>query len=144
MRLGAFRAVTDAEGLFQVTGVGRDRVVLLNVNGPGIRSTSFGVLTRDDVADFTRTLRDRYPQGLRNGDSHWAEGTQFFGPAQTIEVQTARTIGGRLLAQCGASLVPGWTEGCANDLRSALLMAAASRRPHATANSSEPSTSKMP
>ena len=39
-------AVTDSEGRFQLAGVGGDRVIQLNVSGPGVRFASVSVLTR--------------------------------------------------------------------------------------------------
>jgi hypothetical protein len=75
-------ATTDREGRFKIAGIGRDRAIRLNVTGPGIGSTNVSVLTRDDVAEFTRKLRDKYP------------GVLLFGPSLTIPVHPARTVAG--------------------------------------------------
>ena len=96
-------ATTDLEGRFQLAGVGRDRAIRLAVSGPGIRSATASVLTRDDVADFTEAIRKRYPRMRRphgyfypprkdapEGD----QGVQLFGPSPTIEVDPARTVTG--------------------------------------------------
>ena len=96
-------ATTDREGRFQLAGVGRDRAIRLAVSGPGIRSATASVLTRDDVADFTEAIRKRYPRTRRplgyfypprkdapEGD----QGVQLFGPSPTIEVDPARTVTG--------------------------------------------------
>jgi hypothetical protein len=96
-------ATTDLEGRFQLAGVGRDRVIRLAVSGPGIRSATASVLTRDDVADFTEAIRKRYPRTRRplgyfypprEDASERDQGVQLFGPSPTIEVDPARTITG--------------------------------------------------
>src|SRR5262249_57842595 len=38
--------MTDADGRFRVTGVGRDRIVTLGVEGPGIQHTVLWAVTR--------------------------------------------------------------------------------------------------
>ena len=58
-------AVTDAGGRFQLAAVGGDRAIRLHVSGPGIRSAPVSVLTRDDVAEFTRAIRSKYPRQRR-------------------------------------------------------------------------------
>jgi protocatechuate 3,4-dioxygenase beta subunit len=97
-------ATTDAEGRFRLTGLGFDRAVKLEVTGPGIRRTSFSVLTRDDADKFTKAVRDRYPRTRREpngyfyperpGASQGDPGVMLFGPAPTIEVDPARTVAG--------------------------------------------------
>src|SRR4029077_8720840 len=41
---------TDKAGKFRLTGVGRERVVFVEVEGPGIESMQFNVLTRPGTA----------------------------------------------------------------------------------------------
>jgi hypothetical protein len=97
------RATTDAEGRFRLASVGADRAIRLHVTGAGIRSAAVSVLSRDDVADFTKAVRTKYPRSRRpqgyfypprasapEGD----QGVLLFGPAPTIEVDPARTIAG--------------------------------------------------
>jgi len=96
-------ATTDREGRFQLEGVGRDRAVRLTVSGPGIRSDTVSVLSRNDAAEFTEALRKKYPRERRHlgyfypprkdapeGD----QGVRLFGPSPTIDVDPARTITG--------------------------------------------------
>jgi beta-lactamase regulating signal transducer with metallopeptidase domain len=96
-------ATTDEEGRFRIAGVGLDRAIRLAVSGPGIRSDTVSVLTRDDVADFTESIRKQYPRTRRprgffypprkdvpEGD----QGVRLFGPSPTIEVDPARTVTG--------------------------------------------------
>ena len=96
-------ATTDAEGRFRLAGVGSDRAVRLRVTGPGIRSDSVSVLTRDDVAAFTQAIRTQYPRRRRPHGYFYPErknapeggqGVLLFGPSPTIEVDPARTISG--------------------------------------------------
>jgi hypothetical protein len=96
-------ATTDLEGRFQLVGVGRDRAIRLAVSGPGIRSASASVLTRDDVAEFTEAIRKKYPRMRRplgyfypprKDDPEGDQGVQLFGPSPTIEVDPARTVTG--------------------------------------------------
>src|SRR5262249_28799920 len=42
----AGKATTDAEGRFRLSGLGRDRLVLLRLNGPAIASQQLRILTR--------------------------------------------------------------------------------------------------
>ena len=96
-------ATTDSEGRFQLAGVGGDRAIRLQVSGPGLRSASVSVLTRDDVANFTQAIRTRYPR-TRLPDGYFYppkkaapegdQGVRLFGPSPTIEVDPARTVGG--------------------------------------------------
>ena len=77
------RGTTDSEGRFRITGVGRDRAVYLRVTGAqGLQKAGFSVLTRDDVAGFTKAARAKYP-GLR-----------LFGPSVTFEAPPGRTVAG--------------------------------------------------
>ena len=58
-------ALTDADGRFRFTGLGRDRLARLSIKGPGIADTSIVVMTRD-VADVrTRPLGAQRPRDLR-------------------------------------------------------------------------------
>jgi len=94
---------TDVEGGFRLAGVGRDRAVQLTVQGPGIRETSICVITRDDAADFTQAVRDKYPRTPqpdgyfyppREEDKRVDGGVRLFGPAPQIAVDPARTVVG--------------------------------------------------
>jgi hypothetical protein len=96
-------ATTDREGRFQLAGVGRDRAVRLVVSGPGIRSNTVSVLTRDDAADFTEALRKKYPRERRPHGHFYPprkdapegdQGVRLFGPSPTIDVDPARTVTG--------------------------------------------------
>ena len=87
-------ATTDPEGRFQLAGAGGDRAIRLVVQGPGIRDTDISVLTRDDVADFTQAIRAKYPRTRKKGDWEGDDGVQLFGPAPTIEVDSAPTVAG--------------------------------------------------
>ena len=96
-------AVTDSEGRFQLGDGGGDRVIQLNVSGPGVRFASVSVLTRSDVADFTQEIRTRYPRARRpdgyfyppkKGAPEGDQGVQLFGPSPTIEVDPGRTVTG--------------------------------------------------
>ncbi len=79
-------AKTDAEGRFRLVGAGADLAVRLRIDGPGIVAREYvSVITRDDVAEFTRLTRTMYPG---------KDGVQLFDPAPTIEVERARTIAG--------------------------------------------------
>ena len=96
-------ATTDSEGRFQIVGVGGDRAVRLQVSGPGLRSATVSVLTRDDVADFTQAIRTRYPR-TRRPDGYFYpprknapegdQGVLLFGPSPMIELDRARTVSG--------------------------------------------------
>ena len=96
-------AVTDSEGRFRLAGTGGDRAIRLQVSGPGIRSDTVSVLTRDDVADFTRAIRTKYPRTPRTGGYFYPprasapegdQGVRIFGPSATIDVDPARTVSG--------------------------------------------------
>ena len=96
-------ATTDPEGRFTIAGAGGDRVVKLQLDGPGARSAVFSVLTRDDVAEFTQAIRAKYPRARRPNGYFYPErknapegdqGVLLFGPSPTIEVDPARTISG--------------------------------------------------
>jgi beta-lactamase regulating signal transducer with metallopeptidase domain len=98
-------ATTDADGRFRLDGVGGDRVVRLELTGPGIRSATVSSLTRDDVNGFTQAVRDKWtrarrpdgyfwPENTRKGAPEGDQGVLLFGPAPTIEVDPARTISG--------------------------------------------------
>ncbi len=96
-------ATTDTEGRFRLNGVGGNRAVRLEVRGPGIRSTSVSVLTRQDAAAFAEAIRAKYPRTLREPDgyfypqreaSHGDPGVLLFGPSPTVEVDPARTLSG--------------------------------------------------
>ena len=75
-------ATTDADGRFRLAGVGADRAVRLRVTGPGVKSHTVSVLTRDDAEKFAAAVRAEYL------------GLELYGPAPTIEVAPARTIAG--------------------------------------------------
>lgn len=94
---------TDADGRFTIVGGGTDRAVRLSVSGPGIRSATVSVITRDDVAEFTRDTRLKYPRARRPNGYFYPErkdapegdqGVRLFGPLPTIEVDPARTVTG--------------------------------------------------
>ncbi|MDB5301681.1 MAG: blaR1 3, partial [Phycisphaerales bacterium] len=96
-------ATTNADGRFQIAGVGGDRAVNLVVNGPGIRTANVSVLTRDDVGDFTKAVRGKYPRTRdpngyfyppRKDAANADIGVRLFGPSPTIEVDPARTVSG--------------------------------------------------
>jgi beta-lactamase regulating signal transducer with metallopeptidase domain len=96
-------AVTDAEGRFQLTAVGGDRAIRLHVSGPASRSAAVSVLTRDDVTEFTRAIRSKYPRQRRPDGYFYPprkeapegdQGVLLFGPSPTIEVDPARTVSG--------------------------------------------------
>ena len=96
-------AVTNAEGRFQLTAVGGDRAIRLHVSGPASRSASVSVLTRDDVAEFTRAIRSKYPRQRRPDGYFYPprkeapegdQGVLLFDPSPTIEVDPARTVSG--------------------------------------------------
>ena len=98
-------ATTDTDGRFRLDGVGGDRVVRLEVTGPGIRSATVSSLTRADVDGFTQAVRNKWPRARRPDGYFWPENTRkgapegdqgvlLFGPAPTIEIDPARTIAG--------------------------------------------------
>ena len=78
-------AVTDSEGRFRLAGTGGDRAIRLQVSGPGIRSDTVSVLTRDDVADFTRAIRTKYPRTPRTGG--------YFYPPRAMRQKATRVFG---------------------------------------------------
>ncbi len=89
---------TDDDGRFRLTGLGRDRLVILRVRGPGTMPTEFSVVNRDDVDDLTRAIRAKYPpahhpEGV-NARANADPGALLFGPTPLIEVGPARTYGG--------------------------------------------------
>ena len=95
--------VTDAEGRFELAAVGGDRAIRLHVAGPGIRSATVSVLTRDDVTKFTRAIRSKYPRQRRPDGYFYPprkeapegdQGVLLFDPAPTIDVDPARTVSG--------------------------------------------------
>jgi beta-lactamase regulating signal transducer with metallopeptidase domain len=96
-------AKTDSDGRFRLAGVGADRAIRLNVSGPGVRSATVSVLTRDDVADFTQAIRTKYPRTPRPDGYFYPpradapegdQGVRLFGPSPTIDVDPARTVAG--------------------------------------------------
>ena len=80
---------TDSEGRFRLGGVGRDRVLTLGVDGPGIVATRVDVLNCDGVDESTRDLRARFPhKPMPDGytpEMRWqwqsnSEGLRIYGP----------------------------------------------------------------
>ena len=97
-------AMSGADGRFRLTGVGRDRLVHLRVTGPGVLPRDFMVLTRDDVDEPTRAIREKHPRTPQPGGPATAKaapgnpGVPLFGPTPEVDVDPARTISGVVLA----------------------------------------------
>lgn len=97
-------AITDGEGRFQLDGVGADRAIRLSVEGPGVHTALVSAITRNDVAEFTQAIREKYPRTLREpagyfypareGAPNGDRGVRLYGPEPTITVDPARTISG--------------------------------------------------
>jgi protocatechuate 3,4-dioxygenase beta subunit len=108
--------ITDAEGRFRVSGIGRHRAISLSVSGPGIRTAYAHVLTRDDVDDITRAIRAKYTRTRQPDGKFYPprpsappenDGVQFFGPSPTIEVDPARTVAGTVRDAESGEPIPG-------------------------------------
>ncbi len=96
-------ATTDAEGRFRLAGVGRDRVLDLNVEGPGILPARFYILNRDGVDEITRDVRARFPRTpvpdgytpeMRFTSREGENPLRVFGPTPEVDVNRARTVSG--------------------------------------------------
>src|SRR5262249_58377369 len=68
---------------------------------------TFGVLTRDDVADFTQAIRTSFPKKPASADSPEDAGIRLFGPAPTIEVEGVRTVAGVVRDAKTGAAIPG-------------------------------------
>ena len=97
-------ATTDADGRFTLRGAGKNRVVVLAVTGPGVRTTDAIVITHDDpdTAEFARRMRSKYP-GVQDHagyfypprkDSPTSLALRIYDPSPAIQVDPARTVSG--------------------------------------------------
>ncbi|MBL9122707.1 MAG: carboxypeptidase regulatory-like domain-containing protein [Planctomycetaceae bacterium] len=87
------RAVTDAEGRFQISGVGRDRAIVCSVDGPGIDATSLTVLNHDGLEEFTRAIRTSRAHAQAPG-SQPNQSVRLYDNTPTIVVESAQTVAG--------------------------------------------------
>ena len=119
---------TDAQGRFRLSGVGRDRMLRLQVEGPGIATTEFTVLTRNDVDELTQSVRTRWPRlpfsdrpggGLSKIEPPRRERSQelpvlLFGSTVELTVDPARTVAGVVREARTGRPLPGvsvWSDG---------------------------------
>ena len=97
---------TDAAGLFEIKGVGRERLVELVIEGPGIESAGINVATRQMPTIRVRSYRD--PGSYRHGgssDDQTYLGAKFehvAGPSRPLEGivfdrQTKRPLAGIMI-----------------------------------------------
>jgi RNA polymerase sigma factor (sigma-70 family) len=88
-----FGATTDADGRFEIAHVGNERVVKLNVEGPGIARIQPLVVTREgfDPAPYNRASQEQHRQ-----DSDYGLGYHptFLPPAAQIVVEAEKSIRG--------------------------------------------------
>lgn len=82
--------VTDPNGQFRIAGIGRDRGVQLRVTGPGIAPHEVAVITRSDIADFTRIFRERTLADANPTDQL----RLLYDTSPVIEVNSAQTVSG--------------------------------------------------
>lgn len=84
-----FRATTDADGMFELTGVGDDRIVGVVVSGKGIARMSGMVLTRKGV-DVEPLNKQASGSTIRGKGHH----PVFYGPTPTLVVEQGYTVEG--------------------------------------------------
>jgi RNA polymerase sigma factor (sigma-70 family) len=86
-----FTAATDAEGRFVLRGIGAERVVFLNIVGPGIASTERRVINRDgfDVKPYNQELRNH-----SQGKVQWGPWILMSGPDVSIVAEREKIIRG--------------------------------------------------
>ncbi len=84
--------VTDAQGRFRITGVGPERIVLVQVNGPGIAQDTLYVLTRPglDARPYNQAALERIPPDLRIP----GQPPQLYGPSFDYVATPAKRIEG--------------------------------------------------
>jgi hypothetical protein len=94
-------AATGPDGRFKLTGVGRDRQANLLATGPGMASTQWTVLNRDDAVEVTRAIRDRWPHKPESINQRFGKaarkqdpGVQVYGPSFDLRVDRAHTFSG--------------------------------------------------
>lgn len=85
--------VTDSTGQFRIAGLGRDRVIFLRITGAGIAPREVAVITRNNVAEFTRKYRDRVTPTGSTSDRQ----TALFDSFPTIEIAAVKTVAGRII-----------------------------------------------
>ncbi|MBS0261064.1 MAG: carboxypeptidase regulatory-like domain-containing protein [Planctomycetes bacterium] len=79
---------TDAAGRFQLSGIGRDRLVRLHVSAPSVVDTDFVVMTRDAPDVRTRLGEPKIPL---------ASQPIIYGARFTLQLQPGRTVKGRVI-----------------------------------------------
>jgi len=86
-----FAATTDAEGRFLLRGIGSERVVYLDVSGPGIASTILWIVNRDgfDAKPYNQELRTNTPRRVFYGP--W---TMMSGPDVSIVAEREQILRG--------------------------------------------------
>jgi hypothetical protein len=106
---------TGLDGEFRIAGLGRDQLVSLNVRGPAVVSTQFNVITRNDVDDATKVIREMFPRqrwtnGFLPNDVAFQPrnaGLVVYGPTVELEVDPARTVTGVIRDAETGSPMPG-------------------------------------
>jgi hypothetical protein len=88
-------AVTDADGRFRLTGLGRERLAQLYVKGPGVVDTSLTVMTRE-------APDERPERGKEFGDSVVTLGAGF-----TLRLEPGRTVTGVVRDKANGEPIPG-------------------------------------
>jgi RNA polymerase sigma factor (sigma-70 family) len=105
--------VTGADGRFEVTGCGAERVVLLDVSGPGIAKATAWVVTREglDVRSINKAAAERMPAPPVRGSDPVLFGPTFdfvAGPARPVEGVVRDAGTGTPLAGIRVSAIVGW------------------------------------
>lgn len=95
------RVKTDAEGKFLITGIGRDRILALELSGPGIVKTWINVITRD-----MPSINAAFFHGGRTRITYGAKFTYSAEPSQPIvgtikDAETGKPIEGVQVVSSG-------------------------------------------
>jgi hypothetical protein len=105
--------VTGPDGRFEITGCGAERIVLLDVSGPGIAKSIAWVVTREglDVRSINKAAAERMPAQFRPGFDPVLFGPTFdfvAGPARPVEGLVRDAGTGTPLAGIRVSAIVGW------------------------------------